>query len=204
VGERRQNHLVKRRAAHVAAALAIVSGGAVAILVACTTDYQMGLEDPRFGAPNALAGQKQPGPSSDNAVGEGGTVGGSGPACVTAGGKVLDGGACTVSFRTDILAAFGAANCQTAGTCHGGATPPNQPRIDPGDGPGMWNEFAAFKLSNGKPYINPCSQDPAQASIACNVNATTPCGAVMPPGVGLPADVVTKIETWLKCGSPNN
>jgi hypothetical protein len=123
---------------------------------------------------------------------------------VKSGGAIVDGGACTVSFKTDILSAFGTANCQTAGSCHGGATPPNQPRIDPGDGPGMWTEFAAFKLSTGKPYINPCSIDPAQSTIACNVNNAAPCGTVMPPGVGLPADVVAKIDTWLKCGSPNN
>jgi hypothetical protein len=187
---------------------ACVSAGGLALIAACTTDYQKGTEDPNFGAPNALAGQKQPGPTSANTSDGGGSGGGGGatnvPECVKSGGALVDGGACTVSFKTDILAAFGVANCQTAGSCHGGATPPNQPRIDPGDGPGMWNEFASFKLSTGKPYINPCSTDPAQSTIACNVNLAAPCGTVMPPAIGLPADIVAKIDTWLKCGSPNN
>lgn len=174
------------------------------VFVACTTDYQMGLEDPKFGAPNALAGQKQPGPSSATGTDDGKPGGGSSPECVKAGGALVDGGPCTVSFKTDILGAFKAANCQTAGSCHGGATPPNQPRINPDDAPTTWNDFAAFKLSNGTAYINPCSTDPTKSTIACNVNKTAPCGSVMPPGLGLSADVVTKIETWLKCGSPNN
>jgi hypothetical protein len=165
----------------------------------------MGLEDPKFGAPNALADQKQPDPTSTNKA-EGGTTGSAGnvPECVKAGGTLVDAGPCTVSFKTDILGAFQAANCQTAGSCHGGASPPNQPRIDPADGPGMWAEFANFKLRNGVVYINPCSTDPTKSTIACNSNSAAPCGAVMPPGVGLAPDIVTKIETWLKCGSPNN
>lgn len=175
----------------------------VLLVAACTTDYQKGLEDPNFGGPNALAGQKQPGPTSE-VVSDGGTSsgGGAAPECVKAGGALVDGGACAVSFKT-ILAAFKTANCQTAG-CHGGATPQNLPRIDPDDPNGMWAEFASFKLSNGKVYINPCSTDPAQSTIGCNVNLAASCGSVMPPGVGLPANVVTDIETWLKCGAPNN
>ncbi len=199
--------LARSRTTHLGRRLVVLLSlglAASAAVVACTTDYQKGLEDPNFGAPNSLAGQKQPGPSSANTTSEGGVAaGGNTPECVRAGGTLVDGGACTVSFKTDILGAFKAANCQTA-SCHGGATPPNQPRIDPDDPNGMWAEFAAFKLSNGKAYINPCTIDKANAAIACNVNKTTPCGAVMPPGVGLAADVVTKFETWLACGSPNN
>lgn len=171
------------------------------LAAACTTDYQKGLHDPNFGAPNALAGQKQPGPSSE-VVSDGGAGSGT-PECVKAGGTLVEGGACRVSFKA-ILASFKAANCQTAGSCHGGTTPPNQPRIDPDDPNGTWAEFASFKLSNGKLYINPCSTDPAQSTIGCNVNAAAPCGAVMPPGVGLPANIVADIDTWLTCGAPNN
>lgn len=174
------------------------------LFAACTTDYQKGVDDPNFGAPNALAGQRQPGPSSEVASDGGGGGGGAGGAeCVKAGGALIDGGPCAVSFKT-ILEAFRAASCQTAGSCHGGVTPPNLPRIDPDDPNGMWAEFASFKLSNGKLYINPCSTDPADSTMACNVSTSATCGAVMPPGVGLPANVVTDIETWLKCGAPNN
>jgi hypothetical protein len=185
---------------HLAYVVCVAS--TVVSLIACTTDYQMGLEDPKFGAPNALAGQRQPGPTSEESSTDG--TGTTTPECVRAGSAVIDGGvACAVSFKTDILGAFRSANCQTAGSCHGGTSPPNLPRIEPDD-PGMWAEFARFKLTNGTPYINPCTKDKTKSSIACNVNKATPCGSIMPPGVGLPADVVTKIETWLECGSPNN
>ncbi len=191
------------RARHLLALAAC--GAALAVASACTTDYQKGLDDPNYGTPNALAGQKQPGPTSETLsdAGGGGTGATAQPACVQAGGALVDGGACAVSFKT-ILAAFKAANCQTAGSCHGGATPPNQPRINPDDAPGMWAEFTTFKLSNGKLYVNPCSTDPTQSTIGCNVNAAASCGAVMPPGAGLAANVVTDIDTWLKCGAPNN
>jgi hypothetical protein len=182
-----------------------IVGLSVALVAACTTDYQKGLEDPRFGAPNALVGEKQPGPSSEVASdnGTGGAASGT-PDCVRAGGALVDGGACAISFKTNILDAFKAANCQTVGLCHGGPTPPNQPRIDPDDAPGTWAGFTNFKITSGTIYVNPCSTDPAQSTIACNVNSAAPCGSLMPAGAGLPANVVADIETWLKCGAPNN
>lgn len=191
--------------------LCLVSFGAVAcaVLLACKTDYQQGLEDPHFGLPNSLAGQTQPGPSSDTAPtgGTSGAAGGSAIECVKAGQTEIDGGPCTVSFKTDVLGAFNTAQCAQAG-CHGGTNPPSLPRIDPTDGPGMWNEFAAFKLTNGKLYVNPCSINPTQSGVALNVNGAANAadrGTLMPLGSnGLAADVVTKIEGWTKCGAPNN
>jgi hypothetical protein len=186
----------------------LVVAGACGLIVvaACTTDYQQGLDDPNFGPPNALAGQRQPGPTSDLVGGDGGANGGGTsvqPLCVRNGGTLIaDGGTCAVSFKS-ILDAFKTANCQTEGTCHGGASPQNSPRINPDDPVGMWSEFAAFKLSNGKLYIDPCSTDPAQSTIGCNVNGAAPCGTrAMPSDQGLPANVVADIDTWLKCGAP--
>lgn len=180
--------------------------------VACTTDYQKGLDDPSYGAPNALAGQKQPASSTDlAAVGEGGagTAGGGGSStivCVATGGTLVDGGPCAVKFSTDVLPILGNATC-TQTSCHGGATPPTPPRIEPSDAPGMWAEFAGFKMNTGGlPYINPCSTDKTKSGIACNLYATGACGVKMPLG-GTPqvaqADI-DKIEAWLACGSPNN
>jgi hypothetical protein len=181
----------------------------VLVVAACTTDYQQGKGDPSFGGPNALAGQRPPGATSDvtddAGTGTSGAVG-STPKCVVAGGAVVDAGVCAVSFKTDILGAFGLANCATA-NCHGGAVPRNEPRIEPSDGPAMWQEFQAFTLSTGKPYINPCSIDDTTSTIGCNLIAEGQpgaCGVHMPSGAQLPADAVTKINTWLKCGSPNN
>ena len=144
----------------------------VSTLIACTTDYQNGTDDPNFGAPNGLEGKKQPGPSSDTTdVSTGG--GAAAAACVKAGGGLIEAGTCPVSFANGILKAFETGGC-TATACHGGATPPNQPRIDPKDGPGTWGVFAGFKLTNGKLYINPCSTDKAQSGIAANINPSAP------------------------------
>jgi hypothetical protein len=201
----RQNDVMRFRPSLIAAFC--LSGGVLAV-AACTTDYQQGKGDPNYGGPNALAGQRQPGATVDVEA-EGGATDpaaiGSKPKCVTSGGMQVDGGTCAVSFAKDVLNIYGTAGC-SAVTCHGGATPLNAPRIEPSDGPGMWQEFQAFTLSNGKPYINPCSADPTQSTISCNLAAGPPtlCGTHMPQGGQItPADI-TKIETWLKCGAPNN
>src|SRR5437868_6409515 len=130
---------------------AMFAASAALAAFACTTDYQKGLDDPSFGAPNALAGQKQPASSTDlAAVGEGGATGtssgGTPIVCVTTGGTLIDGGACAVSFKNDILAILGKSTC-TQTSCHGGATPPTPPRIEPSDAPGMWTEFAGYKMN---------------------------------------------------------
>jgi hypothetical protein len=177
------------------------------VAAACTTDYQQGKGDPSFGGPNALAGQRPPGPTSDNVTDGGATTSsgavGSTAKCVTAGGKLADGGACAVKFSTDVLGAFGNAGCSST-NCHGGATPRNEPRIEPSDAPAMWQEFQAFTISTGKPYINPCSTDDTTSTMGCNLLATGSCGVHMPSGSQMPADALAKIVTWLKCGSPNN
>lgn len=190
-------------------AAACLSGG-ILVVAACTTDYQQGKGDPVFGGPNALAGQRPPGATTDvtNEAGAGASSGtvGSKPKCVAAGGAQVDAGTCAVSFSKDILGAFGLANCATA-NCHGGAVPRNEPRIEPSDGPGMWQEFQAFTISTGKPYINPCSIDDATSTLGCNLIAEGQpgaCGVHMPSGAQLPADAIAKVNTWLKCGSPNN
>lgn len=175
-------------------------------LAACTTDYQKNLEDPLFGLPNALANETQPGPPGSSAGGSAGAT----PACVTAGGTLATPlPTCTVTFKTDIMNAFKAANCQTAGSCHGGTTPANQPRIDPDDAAGSYASMVAFKLTTGKLYVNPCSLDETQSTIASNVDSTAAAadrGVLMPLGTqtGLPAADITKIKEWLKCGAPNN
>jgi hypothetical protein len=187
--------------------LAAAIGGAVAVLTACITDYQKGLDDPNYGDPNALAGQRQPGPSSESVGGgEGGASSGgvSNVVCVANGETLIDGGACDVSFLTDVLGAFGRSNCTSGSGCHQGANPAGLPRIETSDGPGTWAEFAAFKLSDGKPYINPCSTDKTAAGMACNLAAENGCGVHMPIGGQLPPEDIAIVERWLECGSPNN
>jgi hypothetical protein len=189
---------------YVTATLVVAS----AAVEACTTDYQLGKGDVSYGDPNGLHDQRPPASTTDIQA-EGGATSaapGSTPDCVTAGGALVEAGTCAVSFSKDILAAFGVAGCSAA-TCHGGVTPFNEPRIDPGDPGAMWTELQAYSLSNNVKYINPCSIDPTASSIGCNLSATgaaSACGTHMPQGADLPADAVTKIATWQACGSPNN
>jgi hypothetical protein len=197
----------------VALASAVMASSLVVgalVMVACTTDYQKGADDPNFGGPNALAGQKQPGATTEvlttpAAGGEGGAAA-STIVCVATGGTMIDAGPCPVSFKNDVLPVFGRSTCiQTS--CHGGATPPSPPRIEPSDAPGMWQLFASYKMNAGNlPYINPCEKDKTKAGIACNLYAQGFCGVQMPLGGTPPtpqADI-DKIEQWLACGSPNN
>ncbi|AKU94481.1 hypothetical protein AKJ09_01145 [Labilithrix luteola] len=176
-----------------------------ASLGACTTDYQKGVDDPNYGDPNALAGLTQPG-TSENKAAEAGAS--SGPLCVANGGRLVDAGTCAVSFANEILPAFAAANCALVGGCHGGVTPANQPPIDTANAKATWDAFASLQINNGASgtltYINPCSTDDKQSGMACNMYATGYCGVHMPSGGQLDQAVITKIETWLKCGSPNN
>ncbi len=186
-------------------AAACLLSAVVALVAACTTDYQLGKGDPAYGGPNALAGQRPPGVTSEVAS-EAGTdpAAASKPACVAAGGALVDAGACTVSFSKDILSAFGVANCGTT-NCHGGTTPRNEPSIEPSDPVTTWTKLQAFTISTGLPYINPCSTDDKKAAMGCNMIADPgACGVHMPSGAQLPAAAIEKINTWLKCGSPNN
>jgi len=184
----------------------LVAACSLGVIAACTTDYQQGKGDPLYGGPNALAGQRPPGVTSEVASegGAGNDTPGGKPACVAAGGMLVDAGTCAVSFSKDILNAFGVANCGTP-NCHGGATPRNEPGVEPSDPATTWQRLQAFTISTGKPYINPCSTDDSKAAMGCNMIADPgACGVHMPSGAQLPADVITKINTWLKCGSPNN
>jgi len=193
------------------AAVAVYVACGVTAFVACTTDYQRGAEDPAYGAPNALEGQRPPRPTLENA-GEGGTGssgGGATPSCVTAGGTLVDAGGvpCPVSFANDVLKIFGTAYAPSlacgVNDCHGGLVPAAQPAIDPGKAADTYAALQKFSVA-GKPYINPCSTETAASSMACNLQAVS-CGSHMPKGGGqIGAAELAKIEEWLKCGSPNN
>lgn len=187
-----------------------------ALVVGCTTDYQRGVDDPNFGPAGALEGVSPPPRTSDQ--GAGGSPGGNGggtsvdggapipedqPVCVTRGGTVLDNGPCAVSFAKDVLDAFGQANCGD-NACHGGLRPVNPPRIDPGDPAAMYVVFTTYKMQNSAPYVNPCSTDVTASGMYCNLDPAQPCGTRMPQGGTFADPLLAKIETWVKCGAPNN
>lgn len=182
----------------------------LAVVAACTTDYQLGTSDPIYGAPNALENQKPPRPTLEGTLDGGGTgssSSGSQPACVKAGGTLVDGGPCAVSFKTDILKIMGTAAAPSAACsstdCHGGKSPPAQPSIEPGSPDDTYNGFQGF-TAGGRTYISPCETDPTKTSILCNLQAAA-CGSKMPKGGGqISAEDLKKIEDWVKCGAPNN
>ena len=180
---------------------------------ACTTEYQRGVEDQNFGAPNALAGQTAPGKTSENQqAADGGGGGGGQPVCVAAGKNLAykAGDPCTVSMKNDIIPVL--FKVCSSPSCHGGTSPPSKPRIDPNAVNEMWDLWQKHTVKPNptaapKPYIDPCSKNPDDSTIACNVNAdpAKKCGTLMPTGAtGLPTADIAKIEDWLKCGAPNN
>lgn len=176
---------------------------AVAAVVACTTDYQKGLDDPAYGGPNALSNQQPPGSTSDQPTGTSSGGATSDPACVSksAGKVVAQTTPCAVTFD-QVLAIFKAKTCTSAAGCHGTGNPP--PLISD-DAKATYNALANFTPSTGKIYVNPCSQDPTMSAISSNLDPNAAAGdrgTVMPPGVGLAGGDLTTIKTWVACGAP--
>lgn len=118
-----------------------------------------------------------------------------------------DAASCAVSFGATILPPL-VARCGTA-SCHG---VPNgaAPRMSREDATGTFERFVAQRAIEGIPYVNRCSTDPSRSSILCNLASPASgagCGTLMPYGAGgsiAGEQVVKDIETWLRCGAPNN
>jgi hypothetical protein len=184
---------------------------------------------PTYGQPNGLS--KQPLPPTGNEVSDGGGGGtgssggssgggGSGSssgsssggapavqfACVAAGGSVVDGGACAVSWTNQIYPATQAAGtwaCAKSG-CH--ATGGTAPTLA-GSATDVYDTLATFTGIATGGYVNPCSTDSAQSSFVCNTLATGACGIGGSMPLGGPAIATadaTTIATWVACGAPLN
>ncbi|MFO0736993.1 MAG: hypothetical protein U0270_13990 [Labilithrix sp.] len=184
-----------------------VVGLTLAAALACTTDYQQGLDDPKYAGPNALADQQPPGGSTEQTAGGGGGTSGATatdtPACVTKGGTVIPPEQCAVTFAS-ILAGFQAASC-TSASCHGNGNP--APLIS-ADKNATYTALTKFVGTTAKPYVNPCSKDLTASSIAQNIDPAAPTGergTLMPPSVGVKdATLLANVKTWVACGAPNN
>lgn len=174
----------------------LVAVGLAAVIACGETDYTAGVYDKRYSNP----------PTSDDppepfTAGGGGGGGADGGLCDGAG--PIDGGPCTVSFKTDLMPLL-ISSCGSA-TCHGvpaGA----KPLMDRESGDKTYDNFLAQKPITNKPYIDVCSTDKTKSGISCNL-AATPCGNGMPYGAAgslATSDLVTKIDTWLACGAPRN
>ena len=173
------------------AAIAVAAG----VLWACGAT-----EEVKFGGPNALSKDKAPPTPGQGTTGA--DAGGDGAVCKPAG----DGG-CSVKWSTDIVPLFGddaGWGCSKGGSCHGGAA---SPPINNNDPKQAYDQLRAYTAIRGaaKPYINPCSLNPADSTFQCNLSAApNNCGSPMPKGSAALAADMAKLDTWLKCGSPNN
>jgi len=200
-----------------------------AVVAACGGEV-----DTPFGPPNGIVGRSAPQPgnpggssgsgsgsssgsSSGSGSGSGSSSGGSGSGSGSGGdagsgsggGDAGDGGQmtqnCTVSWKTQVFPLFmstGPGQCASA-ACHGGTNPPTIADNDPATSLQNLQKYTI----NGKQYVATGSTDPAGSSIECNLGMVTPvCGlAQMPEAPGaLDAAQRTTIDTWVKCGAPNN
>jgi hypothetical protein len=101
-----------------------------------------------------------------------------------------------------ILKSSGDGKCASA-ACHGGASTPTITDADPA---GTYATLAAYAV-NGAAYIVAGDSNPADSSFECNLGIAQPsCGLLaMPqsPGALSAADRQT-IDTWVRCGAPQN
>jgi hypothetical protein len=110
-----------------------------------------------------------------------------------------------VSWTTDVfpmLESTGSGSCGSA-ACH--ANGGQQPNILDGNATGTYNSLKGYTLLNNVGYIVPGNANPADSAMDCNL-VTSTCGAdAMPLAPGaLTATQKTTIDTWIKCGAPEN
>jgi hypothetical protein len=161
---------------------------------------------PAYGVANGLAG-KEPGQTAVS-----GDDGGTPTGCVAGETPALyvEAGTCSVSFSKDIegfMSSTTGWDCVNS-SCHG--TGVNQPQIT-GNAAVDYPVLTKYSMNFTRPYINPCSTDPGESSISCNVTTTTnSCDSMsqMPETVGSNTKPTTAqlamLNAWLSCGAPNN
>jgi len=171
---------------------------------------------PNYGPPNGLSGKAPDTPTGggDDAGGgttpedAGGSTGATPLLCQTSGGTIVDGGACAVSFTTQIypkMQAGGTWNCAGIVGCHGGSA--IAPVLNGTTAQSFYDAMANMSftyVTPAVPYVNPCSTSPTSSALACSVASTGTCGNLMPLGTAMPAADQTTIATWVACGAPFN
>lgn len=153
-----------------------------------------------FGDPTGLRSQNIPGEGGVVITGacEAGL-----PADILDSGRDAEPGACKVSFANNLYPRFladGGWKC-SAPACHGGA---QAPPFDAATPDTVLSALRAYNLE-GKAYLAPASDgggDPIKSSLYCNLSRS--CGVAMPPSPPLPNTEVCALETWLRCGAPDN
>jgi hypothetical protein len=156
-----------------------------------------------FGDPTGLRAQNIPG--------EGGVIITSAceaglPEDILDAGRDAEAGACKVSFANNLYPRFladGGWKC-SAPACHGGDN--QAPFFDAASPDTILAGLRASTLTvAGRPYLVASTDgggDPTKSSIYCNLSRS--CGSAMPPSPPLANQEVCALETWLRCGAPDN
>jgi hypothetical protein len=185
-----------------------------------------GETDTHYGPPDGLVGRQAPQPTATSTgsssgggssssggdsgmpppppadAGEAGTTPGNDSGTPPAEGGT---GSCAVSWTNDVfpmLESTGTGACG-GGTCHASGAQP--PTILDGNAAGTYNSLKGYTLINAKPYIAPGDTNLADSTMDCDL-VTGTCGAnrmPLAPGVLSPTQLTT-IDTWVKCGAPQN
>ncbi len=172
-----------------------------------------------FGPPDGLVGRTAPPPTSTSTTtttttgtgtppppqGDSGSPTPPGDSGTTGTPETGGTGSCAVSWTNDVfpmLESTGSGSCGSA-ICH--ANGAQQPNVLDGNATGTYNAFKGYMILNGTGYITPGNTSPTASSIDCNL-VTNSCGAgTMPLAPGtLSATQKTTIDTWVKCGAPDN
>lgn len=112
---------------------------------------------------------------------------------------------CPVSWANDVfplLESTGSGACGSA-TCH--ASGGQVPSVLDGNPAGTYTGFTNLTVINNIPYIAPGNTSAAASAMDCNL-VTATCGPAMPvsPTGTLSQAQKTTIDTWIKCGAPQN
>jgi hypothetical protein len=101
-----------------------------------------------------------------------------------------------------IFKSTGHGQCASA-ACHGGASSPSIADAAPAT---AYANLAAYPI-NGVNYLVAGDSNPADSSIECNLGISQPSCGLLPmpqaPGALSAADKQT-IDTWVRCGAPQN
>jgi hypothetical protein len=175
--------------------------GAVLLAIAAGPSGCSSDDSTHYGPPGGLLGKMLPLPAS------GGSDGGS--ASFDAGGGALaDGGSCAVSWTTQIapgMAPGGKWKCADS-TCHGGLQGPKM-TADPAATYASLASYTTQFAPRMLRYIDPGNTDPAASGIECNLSGAT-CGNQMPLTFNgaqpLSSQELADLDTWIRCGAPEN
>ena len=177
---------VSRACAFAVVAFAIVLGA-----YGCSDD------GPHYGPPDGLTGKQIPQPTFADAS-----------ARPTDAGPIIDAGPCAVSWSTDIfpnMMSTGAWRCAQS-SCHGGFQAPKM-SDDPAVTYAALTGYTMVPPAPSIPYVLPGNTDPTASGIECNLSGST-CGQQMPltqnGASHLTSDEIAKLDTWVKCGAPEN